>query len=283
MAGVKITHPDRIIYPQDGVSKFEVARYFEKVGELMMPYVAGRPLALLRAPSGISGDLFFQKSFPNHVPANVEQMELGDGTKVFFIKKPEGLVSLAQFGAIEIHPWGSTVEKSEAPDYLTWDLDPDQGVSWKEVLGGAFFLRDYLLKLGLDPMLKTSGGKGLHLMVRIRRSHDWDTMREFTKNVARAVMDMAPGKFTIVATKSKRTGKIFLDWMRNGRGSTCIAPWGLRAREGAKISMPVRWDDLGGVPAEGFNIHEPPNTPPEWLDPASQSITKAMIASVKAG
>ncbi len=283
VAGVKISHPDRVIYPQDGVSKIEVARYFERVGELMMPYVAHRPLALLRAPSGISGDLFFQKSFPNHVPAHVEQTELEDGTKIFYIKNPEGLVSLAQFGAIEIHPWGATVEKPDVPDYLTWDLDPDQGVSWKEVLGAAFFLRDYLLKLGLDPMLKTSGGKGLHLMVRIRRSHDWDTMREFTKDVARAVMEMAPGKFIIVATKAKRTGKIFLDWMRNGRGSTCIAPWGLRAREGAKISMPVSWDDLGELPAEGFNIHEPPNTPPEWLKPVTQSITKAMIVSVKAG
>lgn len=277
MAGITITHPDRIIFPDMGITKYEVASYYHQVGDLMMPYVAARPLAILRAPEGVAGDLFFQKSFPNHVPTGVDQTELPDGATVFAVADSAGLVALAQFGALEFHPWGSTIKKPDIAEFLTWDLDPDSEVTWKETLGAAFLLRDHLRALGLDPMVKTSGGKGLHIMLKIRRIHEWEKMKQFTKDVSRAVAAMNPGKFVIISTKARRKGKIFIDWMRNGRGSTCIAPWCIRARPSAKVSMPVDWTDLPDVPPQGFSMQEPINIPDIWRNPPAQSITPAMI------
>eukprot|EP00903_Cladosiphon_okamuranus_P004025 g4023.t1 len=197
--GIMISHPDRIVYPDTGITKLEVARYYEQVGDLMMPYVADRPLAILRAPGGVGGDLFFQKSFPNYLPAEVKQQQLPEGSTVFSVSGTKGLVSLAQFGAMEFHPWGSTTTKPEIAEFLTWDLDPDPAVVWQETLGAAFLLRDFLQDLGLAAMVKTSGGKGLHLMVRIRRVHGWDVMKTFAKDVSRHVAAMNPGRFVIEA------------------------------------------------------------------------------------
>ncbi|MEP2776288.1 MAG: DNA ligase D [Luteolibacter sp.] len=283
VSGISISHPDRVVFPDMGITKLEVARYYEKVGELMMPYVADRPLAILRAPEGTGGSLFFQKSFPNHLPKHVDQQQLADGATVFSVSHMRGLVSLAQFGAMEFHPWGSTLDKPDIAEFLTWDLDPDSAVTWKETLGAAFLLRDYLHDLGLSPMVKTSGGKGLHLMLRIRRVHHWDVMKKFAKDVSRNVAAMNPGRFVIVSTKAKRKGKIFIDWMRNGKGSTCIAPWCVRARAGAKVSMPVEWSDLPEVPPQGFSIHEPLVIPDEWRNPKAQSINASMIAAAAGG
>ncbi len=277
VAGIAISHPDRLVYPKGGITKMEVARYFERVGELMLPYLADRPLALLRAPSGITGETFFQKSFPNHIPDEVHQTELKDGTTIFQIHSVAGIVSLAQFGAIEFHPWGAKIDRPERPDTLTWDLDPDTSVPWREVLGAAALLRDFLRDHGLEPMVKTSGGKGLHIVLPIRRSHNWDTMRDFTKAVSAEIAKMNPKRFTIVSSKAKRVGKIYIDWMRNGRGATCIAPWCLRARPGAAVSMPFDWDDLAEIPANGFVMSEPPETPRDWLHPASQNVPVALL------
>ncbi len=283
VAGITISNPDRVVIPDTGTTKIEVARHYERVGDLMLPYVAGRPLAVLRTPGGISGEQFFQKSFPSHIPPGVDQTRLPDGTTVFSISDTKGLVSLAQFGVMEFHPWGSTLAKPDIAEFLTWDLDPDSAVSWRETLGAAFLIRDHLHGLGLDPMVKTSGGKGLHIMVRIRRVHKWETMRKFSKDVARAVAAMNPSKFLIVSTKAKRKGRIFIDWMRNGEGSTCIAPWCVRAREGAKVSMPVGWDDLAEIPPQGFTISKPINIPEEWRDPAAQSISSKVIKEATNG
>lgn len=277
VAGIKISHPNRVVFPDEGITKIELARHYAEVGELMLPHVAGRPLAILRAPEGIRGDAFFQKSFPNHLPKDVRQTTLPDGTTVFSVAGITGLVSLAQYGAIEFHPWGSTLDKPDIAEFLTWDLDPDSSVAWNETLGAAFLLRDHLLELGLDPMVKTSGGKGLHIMVRIRRVHGWDVMKKFTKDVSRAVAAMNPNRFVIVSNKARRKGKIFIDWMRNGRGSTCVAPWCVRARDGAKVSMPVSWEDLASVPEQGYSMREPVIVPPEWKRPKAQSVTSGMI------
>jgi bifunctional non-homologous end joining protein LigD len=274
VAGITITHPDRIVYPADGITKMEVARYYERVADYLLPHLANRPLALLRAPSGISGEMFFQKSFPNHLPDQVTQKELADGTTIFYVRNTRGLVSLAQFGAIEFHPWGSTMPHPEKPDQLIWDLDPDPAVPWPQVLGAAFLIRDYLAEHDLHALVKTSGGKGLHLVLFIKRTHDWDSMREFTKAVARDVAAFNPSRMVITSSKEKRKGKIFIDWMRNGEGSTCIAPWSLRARDGAAVSMPVNWADLGKTTADGFTIHEPLTPPSEWIDPDAQLVPK---------
>ncbi len=277
VAGITISHPDRMVYPADGVSKMEVAMYYERVAELMLPFVTKRPLAILRAPEGITGDLFFQKSFPNHVPEHVDQTDLEDGTKVISIKSAGGLVALAQFGTLELHPWGARLDDVDKPDSLIWDLDPDERVPWKEVLGAAFLLRDFLAGKGLQTQVKTSGGKGLHVMLYLKRNHAWEDLKPFAKAVAAGVAAHNPRRFTITASKAKRTGKIYIDWLRNGRGATCVAPWGLRARPGATVSMPLNWSQLPDLEARGFTIYEAPETPEEWKKIKRQSISLKLL------
>jgi bifunctional non-homologous end joining protein LigD len=277
VAGIAVSNPNRMTYPADQISKLEVVTYYETAGELMLPYVANRPLAILRAPSGITGELFFQKSFSQHVPKHVKAVRLADGTDVIVVRTVKGLVSLAQFNAIEIHPWGAPLPQGEKPDVLIWDLDPDAAVPWNEVLGGAFLVRDFLRERGLDTVVKTSGGKGIHVMLYLKRTLEWGTAKAFAKAVAAGVMELNPQRFVITASKAKRSGKIFLDWLRNGRGSTCIAPWGLRARPGAPVSRPLDWDDLPKVAADGFTIREPAKVPKDWKNIVPQTVTKALL------
>ena len=277
VAGIEITHPERVVYPQDAITKLEVARYYERVGDLILPHLKDRPLALLRAPDGIGGDMFFQKSFKAHVPPHVKMRTLDDGTEVISLKTLKGLISLVQFGAIEIHPWGANLSKPDKPDQIIWDLDPDKTVPWKEVLGAAFLLRDFLAGHNLETRVKTSGGKGLHVVLHLKRQHAWDLMKPFAKAVAAAVAEQNPRRFTITSSIKKRGGKIYIDWLRNGRGATCIAPWGLRARQGAPVSMPLDWDELAGLEAQGFTIREPAKTPADWQEIVPQSVPKALL------
>lgn len=277
VAGIAISHPERVVYPGDGITKMEVARYFERTAELMLPFVVNRPLALLRAPSGLAGQMFFQKSFDRHRPSGVFAKTLGDGTETLFIKNTRGLVSLAQFGVIELHPWGAKYSRIGEPDFLTWDLDPHPSVPWAEVLGAAFLLRDFLGERGLDTIVKTSGGKGLHIQLPVKPSFGWDVLKEFSKQVAGAVAALNPPKLTTTISKSRRVGKIFIDYLRNGRGATCIAPWGLRAREHAPVSMPVNWSDLPDVTAAGFTLREPPQVPGEWMRYKPQKVTRGHL------
>jgi len=278
VAGITISNPDRMVFPADGITKMEVVKYFERTAELMLPYLVNRPLALLRAPDGVNGETFFQKTFTTHQPPGVLLKRISTDTEVILIKDVKGLVALAQFGVVELHPWGSRLPDPEKPDFLIWDLDPDSSVPWKEVLGAAFLLRDLLGNLGLATMVKTSGGKGLHIQMPVRPGHDWDTLRDFTKAVSSAIAALNPRRFTVMSTKSRRTGKIYIDWMRNGRGATCIAPWCVRIRPGAPVSMPVAWEDLPALePGGGFTVKHPPQEPADWLAPVPQRISKAIL------
>ena len=280
VAGIEISHPERVVFPDDAITKLEVARYYERVGDLMLPHLKDRPLALLRAPDGISGEMFFQKSFKNHVPPHVKMRTLDDGTEVIYIKTLKGLISLVQFGVIEIHPWGAALANVDRPDQLIWDLDPDKSVPWKEILGAAFLLRDFLGERDLETQVKTSGGKGLHVILHLKRQHTWEVMKPFAKAVAAAVAEQNPRRFTITSSFKKRSGKIYIDWLRNGRGATCIVPWGLRARPGAAVSMPLNWEDLPGLEPQGFTIREPAKTPEEWRNIVPQSVSKALLREI---
>lgn len=187
---------------------------------------------------------------------------------------------LAQYGVIEFHPWGAPRSQPDKPDYLIWDLDPDDSVPWNEVLGAAFLLRDFLAESKLDTVVKTSGGKGLHIMMHVRKNHGWERMKQFAKAVAEVVANYNLKRFTTTSTKSKHAGKIYIDWMCNDRGATCIAPWCLRARPGATVSMPVNWSDLHAITAVQFTIHHPPLVPSEWMGLKPQSITRAVLRRV---
>lgn len=277
IAGIQVSHPDRIVYPDDDITKVELIRYFERVSKWMLPYVKNRPLAVLRAPGGIGEDSFFQKSFPNHVPDHVVTQKLDDGTEIFTVRDIKGIVSLAQFGVMEIHPWGSTLPHVDKPDVIIWDLDPHESVPWKEVQGAAFLLRDILAEQGLKTVVKVSGGKGIHILLPIRRTHEWDTVKEFAKNVAATVEVMNPRKFLIKASKTKRKGRIYIDWLRNGRGATCVAPWSPRARKGAAISMPINWSDLKEAAADGFIMSEALSPPSDWRKIKAVTLKKKVI------
>ncbi|MEO5916268.1 MAG: DNA ligase D [Luteolibacter sp.] len=277
VAGIAISHPERLVYPDDQITKLEVARYYERVGDMMLPFVANRPLSILRAPGGLTDETFFQKSFPSHIPPHVFQKVLDDGTTVFSIRDTKGLVALAQFGVIEFHLWGAPLPKADKPDFLIWDLDPDPTVPWPDVLGAALLTRDYLQELGLSTVVKTSGGKGLHIVLHTKKSYQWQLMRDFTKAVAQEIAAYNPKRFITTSTKAKRAGKIFIDWMRNGRGATCVAPWSLRARKAAPVSMPINWADLRESTAAGFTIREPSPPPSEWESLKAQTITKSNL------
>lgn len=273
VAGLRISHPERIVFPDDGITKLEVAAYYERVGELMIPYIRNHPLAIIRAPEGIGGELFFQKSFKAHVPDHVHQGTVDD-TDIFYVKDIKGLISLAQFGMLEVHPWGADIAKPDKPDQLIWDLDPDAKVPWQEVLGTARLLKDFLADRNLETIVKTSGGKGIHVILPLRRTHDWEVMKPFAKAVATAVAASNPARLLVDSSLKKRTGRIYIDWLRNGKGATCIAPWGLRARKGAPVSTPINWDDLSTLDQGGFTIKQPFSLPEDWKKIRPQTVTR---------
>jgi bifunctional non-homologous end joining protein LigD len=268
--GIIITHPAREIYPGTGITKLDLARYYSRVAPLILPHLVNRPLAFLRAPSGITGQVFFQKHFSAHLPKGVKMRTLkDDGSRVCHVSDAAGLLSLVQFGVIEFHPWGSPLARPDKPDTLIWDLDPEASVPWEEILGAAFLLRDILSGLGLHPVVKTSGGKGLHVVVHCKPRWTWDRLKPFTKAISEQLVAHNPKRLTLQAAKSKRTGKIFIDWLRNGRGATCIAPWSARARGAAPVSLPLDWKDLpqhGPDSTTITNIN--PQLPDEWLQAA---------------
>ena len=256
--GVRLTHPEKVLYPEQGTTKLDLARYLEQVAEWMLPHVADRPLVLVRCPEGRDKECFYQKHPGIGTPANLRQIPIREKTKTekyLLVDDAAGLISLAQIGALEIHAWGCRADKLEAPDRLIFDLDPDPSVEWADVVGSARQVRKFLEDLGLETFVKTTGGKGLHIVVPIDRRHDWDEAKAFCKAVADAVVAAAPDRFTANMSKAARPGKIYLDYLRNGRGATAVVAYSTRSRPGAPVSTPLAWSELGDdVRPDTFNI-----------------------------
>jgi bifunctional non-homologous end joining protein LigD len=254
LEGVRLTSPDKVLYPEQGISKRALAEYYVAVADRALPHLARRPLSLVRCPAGSSEACFFQKHVGSGVPGEVRRVEIPDGvgtaehsagrSTYLWVEDARGLVALAQMGVLEIHPWGSTIDRLETPDRLVFDLDPAPGFGWEGVVEATRAVRDRLAALGLDSFLKTTGGKGLHVVVPIAPEHDWGVVKPFARAVAAAMAEAEPGRFTINMAKKARTGRIFLDYLRNGRGATAVAPYSSRARPGATVSMPIAWRDL---------------------------------------
>jgi len=249
--GVRISHPDRVLYPADEIRKRDIAEYYASVAEWMMPWVERRPISVVRCPDDIDAPCFFQKHIHHELPPGVATADLDgeDGDAPFiYVDSPQGLVGLAQGGTLEMHIWGSTVDRPEDPDRIIFDLDPDEKVPWSRVKETAVALRTRLADLDLESFLKTTGGKGLHVVLPLTPGRqDWDQVKGFAHNVALELVRAAPDMFTATATKAKRTGKIYIDYLRNYRGSTSIAPYSARARPGAPVSVPLRWDELDAL------------------------------------
>ncbi|OLP59105.1 DNA ligase [Xaviernesmea oryzae] len=243
----KLTHPDRIYWPDAGVTKEGLADYYVAVWRFIAPFVAGRPLSLLRGPEGIDSATFFQKHAwrgMNKAIDTVPDPQDAKGEPLLMIRDIDGLIGLVQGAALEIHPWGAPVKDLERPDMIIMDLDPGPGVEWAEVIEAAREVKARLEAAGLAAFVKTSGGKGLHVVSPIKPKADWDTAKRFTKAIAEAMAADAPERFVAQVTKSKRKGRILVDYLRNGRGNTAVAPYSSRARPGAPVSMPLGWDEL---------------------------------------
>ena len=259
VAGVRVTHPDRPLFPAQGITKRAVAEYYALAAERMLPFVADRPLAILRCPEGPSKGCFYQKHAGGTFPEDVLSVLVTekDGTRKNYIRitDAKGLISLVQVGALEIHPWGSRVRSLERPDLMVFDLDPAPDVGWASVVSAAREIRDRLKALKLVGFLKTTGGKGLHVVVPLKPENEWPVVKAFSKAFAEAMSLDAPKRFTAHLSKSSRGGRIFVDYLRNERGSTAVAPYSTRAREGATVSAPLSWDELTPALKPGrFNV-----------------------------
>ncbi|MDB5526734.1 MAG: ligase [Rhizobium sp.] len=283
---VKLTHPDRIYWPDEGVTKEGLANYYSEVWPLIAPYIVARPLALLRAPEGVGGSqTFFQKHAWRGMNKKIglfDDPHDSSEEPLLVINDLDGLIALVQSAVLEIHPWGSTVADLEHPDMIIMDLDPGEDVPWARVIEGAFDVKARLEAAGLAAFVKTSGGKGLHIVAPLKPEADWTEVKDFTHRIADEMARDEPEKYVATITKSKRHGKILVDYLRNGRGNTAVAPYSTRARKGAAVSMPLAWEELNeAIGPAYFTVMNAPariaslsSNPWEGLRAAAQPIKK---------
>jgi len=254
---IKLTHPDRIYWPDRGISKQGLADYYAEVWPYMKPHVVNRPLALLRCPTGIDGERFFQKHAWKGMRKEIVPVtdpQDGHGEPLIAITDLAGLLGLVQAAALEIHPWGSTLDDWEHPDLITMDLDPGDDVSWEAVVEAAGEVCRRLESAGLVPFVKTSGGKGLHVVAPLKPVADWVAVKAFTKALADGMAADEPALYVSTIAKSKRKGRILIDYLRNQRGATAVAAYSVRARPGAAVSTPVFWDELAEIGPAHFTV-----------------------------
>ena len=243
---VQLTHPDRVLWPDVGVTKQGLAEFYVEIWRAIAPHIVDRPLTLVRCPGGVEEGCFFQKHAWAGIGEHVARSRDPDGgEEILTINTLEGLLSLVQASALEIHVWGARLADIEKPDGITFDLDPDPEVAWSDVMGAAFEVRDRLQDLGLASLVKTTGGKGLHVFAPLEPHADWTAVKDFSHALATAMAKDSPQRYLAKASKTARRGRIFVDYLRNGRGATAVAAYSARARAGAPVSTPLDWDELG--------------------------------------
>ncbi len=290
IAGTRLSHPNKVLDPESGVTKQQLALYFEAVAAAMLPHIAHRPASIVRCPEGSMKPCFFQKHLVAGLPKALGSVEVPDkktgiAETYISVDNAEGLVSLAQLGVLEIHPWGSRNESLETPDRLIFDLDPDEALPWPKLVSSARAIRDFLKELKLESFVKTTGGKGLHLVIPIAPAIDWPQIKLFCRGVAAAIESSDPSLYLIKMTKAARKGRIYVDYLRNERGSTAIAPYSPRARAGMRVAVPLSWEELdAGMPAYAVANFE------SWRDrlqhdpwarmPIRQAIRSEVLAAV---
>lgn len=241
-----VTHPDKILYPEDGITKQEIADYYYEIQKWILPYIIDRPLTLVRCPNGYH-HCFYQKHInTSHSPDlyRIAIKEKKEKSDYLYIKDSSGLLLLTQMGTLEIHPWSSQITHVEHPDMIIFDLDPAPDVEWKNVVKAAFDIKSHLEKFKLKCFVKTTGGKGLHIVIPIKPEYDWSEIKNFTHTFVDFLVLRNPKSYVSKASKEKRKGKIFIDYLRNQRGATAIAPYSTRAREQAPVAAPLHWDEL---------------------------------------
>lgn len=253
---VRLTHPDRLLWPDAGVTKQGLADFYAELWPWIAPHVVNRPLALVRCPAGVEEACFFQK----HAWAGIDgriirARDPAGGEELLALKDVQGLVSLAQASVLEIHAWGATLDNVEKPDGMTFDLDPDEAVDWADVVAAAFEVRDRLTKAGLSSFVKTTGGKGLHVYAPLKPHADWSAVKAFAHSLAKAMSKDTPRKYLVTASRQARRERIFVDYLRNVRGATAVVAYSARARAGAPVSTPLDWHELGpDIRSDRFTI-----------------------------
>jgi bifunctional non-homologous end joining protein LigD len=284
LEGVGLTSPDKVLYAESGFTKLDLAEHYVTVAPRMLPLLEGRPLTLVRCPSG-HGKCFYQKHFDDSIPKGIARVEIEeqDGSASYgVLRSLAGVISLVQMGVLEIHTWGAHADRVERPDRLTIDLDPDATVGWERVVEAALAIRLVLDELGLRSFVKTTGGKGLHVVAPIERRSSWDEVKAFAEGVCTLVADAAPEAYTLQVSKAKRRGRILLDYLRNARGSTAVEAYSTRARAGAPVALPVDWDELEGIRSDSFRVGELGGrlaSPDPWADYAG--VRQAISARAK--
>ena len=252
---IRLTHPERILWEEAGITKQGLADFYADIADWILPHVAGRPLSLLRCPSGTAAKCFFAKHPWQGLDKSVRRVDTGDKEPMLAIDDVTGLISLVQAGVVEIHPWGSTIDHLEQPDRLVFDLDPGENVPWEVVIDAAYDVRDRLATLGLQSFVKTSGGKGLHIVAPIQPEADWDEVKMFTKAVAGTMAKDRPNRYVATIAKSARHARIFVDYLRNDRGATAVAAYSTRALPRASVSIPLNWEELSpGLRSDHFTV-----------------------------
>lgn len=247
VAGVKITHPDRVIDKDSGTRKLELVQFYERISDWILPFLRNRPVSLLRAPEGVDGEQFFQKHAERLAIPNIKHLdpELDPGhARLMEIDTTAALIGAAQMGAIELHTWGATTDRIETPDLFILDLDPDPALPWKSMVEATQLTLSVLDELGLEAFLKTSGGKGMHIVVPLARKEDWETVKAFAKAIAQFMAQQLPERITATMGPKNRIGKIFVDYLRNTRGASTVTAYSVRARPGLPVSVPIARDEL---------------------------------------
>ena len=249
-AAMRVTHADRVIDAQSGTTKGELVAFYAGVSALMLPHLRARPVALLRAPDGVDGMVFFQKHAEAAELSGVTRLDpaLDAGHEpLLAIPAQRGLLSAAQMNVVEFHTWNATTRHIDKPDRIVFDLDPGSGVTWRHMQEATQLLHGFLDELGLASFPKTSGGKGMHVVVPLAPQLGWDAVRTFAQALVRHVAEVIPDRFVAKSGPKNRVGKIFIDYLRNGFGATTVCAWSARARPGLGVSVPIAWDELDGI------------------------------------
>jgi DNA ligase D len=262
IAGVRLTSPDKVLYPEQSITKRQLAEYYLAVAKAMLPHVARRPITLVRCPTGRQRKCFYQRHAGSGVPAELGEVDIlgfEESGAYLFIKDAPGLVALVQMGVLEVHPWGARVDKPDRPDRIIFDLDPGQGLGFSDVAEAAHEVRASLAELGLVSFAKTTGGKGVHVVLPVDRRYAYPEVKAFAKKVAEAIAAKTPTRYLTRISKAERRGRIFIDYLRNDATSTAVAPYSTRARAGAPVATPVTWDELRpSLDPAGFSIRTVP-------------------------
>lgn len=293
VAGVRLTHPNRLLYPEVAVTKLDLARFYEAVASLMLPHIEDRPLTLVRAPDGVTGKAFYVRHAGDWAPKELRQVEIPEGSgsgTTMIVDDVAGLVALAQMNVLEVHAWNARACRIETPDRLVFDLDPGPKVTWAAVVDGALHVRAALELLDLESFVKTTGSKGLHVVVPLVPAADWEDSIDFSRTVAQAIACAEPRLYTaVLAKKAVREDKILIDYLRNRRGATSVSVYSTRARPSAPVSTPVSWDDLGpGMRSDTFHVGDLPaflrDRPDPWVGYARvrQRLTAARLKQARA-